>query len=131
MAPVPLGVKVAVPTPVEKGVAPESVRVPVCAPVAKVTVAVAVVSAFRTTLPPTLTEPEPRANVALLTMLPPGRRLRAVKLPEIVKVEIVEARVQAMVEAAVGAVVPPTETETQLMVPAPVIVAEVAAVALF
>jgi hypothetical protein len=47
------------------------------------------------------------------------------------KVETVAVRVQAIVEAAVGAIVPPTETEAQLIVPAPVIVAEVAIVALF
>jgi hypothetical protein len=129
---VPFAVKVAVPAPgTENGVAPESVKVPACAPVAKVTVAVAVLSAFKIAVPPTLTEPESREKVALLTILPLGRWLRAVKLPEIDKAEIVEVRVLAMVEAAVGAVVPPTETEAQLMVPAPAIVADVAMVALF
>lgn len=129
---VPFGLNVAVPAPgVENGVAPASVKVPDCAPVAKVKVAVAVVSAFKMALPPTLTEPDARANVALLITAALGRLLRTLMFPETAKLDTVDVSVQVIVEAIVGVVVPPTAKEAQLTVPEPAIVADVATVALF
>ena len=121
-----------VPVP-ENGVAPESVRVPVWAPVAKLRVAVAppavVVNA---TVPPTLTEPEPRLNTALFNLdeLDPSLPVIA-RLPVIDKVEIVEVSVVVLVLLGVTFVVPPTVRDAEVIVPVPVIVAAVLAAAAF
>ena len=114
---------------VENGVAPESVSVPVCAPVANVRVAMEPASAFKTTLPATLTEPEAKANVAWLIGAPFFCAL-AVRLPDIAKIEMVEVRVLVVVPA-VGNVLPPVVTDAQFNVPAPAIVAAVPSVAEF
>ena len=121
---------VAVPAPgVENGVEPGSVSVPVCAPVAKVSVAVAPEAAFKTTLPATLIEPEANANVAWL-MGAPFFCACAVRLPEIMSERIVEESVLVRVPL-VGKVLPPVTIEAQLSEPAPAIVAAVFRVAEF
>lgn len=130
VAPVPFAMNVPVP---ENGVAPESVRVPVWAPVAKLKVAVAppavVVNA---TALPTLTEPEPRLNTALFNLdeLEPSLPVIA-KLPVIDKVEIVEVSVVVLVLFGVTFVVPPTVSDAAVSVPTPAIVAAVFAAAAF
>ena len=127
VAPGPFAVNVPVP---ENGVAPERVSVPVPAPVFRVRVAVAPPAlGVKVTVPPTLTEPELKANVALLFLLPliPA----TLRPPEMDKLEIVEVKIVVSLPLSVKVVVLPTETDAQLIVPAPAIVAPVLEAAAF
>ena len=76
----------------ENGVAPERVSVPVCAPVARVSVAVVFALLFKATVPPTLTEPEPRAKEALIVLRAVSCEPVTVRPPEIDIVETVDVK---------------------------------------
>ena len=97
----PLAVNVLVPDPlVENGVVPESISVPVCAPLANDRVEVS--PSTKTTVPPTVTEPELKSNVALFFRWPDPARLIIDKLFVMVRFAMVLVRVVVNVELALG-----------------------------
>ena len=111
------------------GVAPESVSVPVCAPFSNVSSTTEPAGSFKTTLPPTLTEPDSKRNLGLLSKKPSSTPVSE-RSPESARVEIVEVML-VMASPVRVVVVPPTVRDAALMVPNPDIVAVLLPPALF